>query len=67
MLKQPVFVLQVLVVDLFRGDVLAFKAHRLLYRSTLGLRVKKKKKKKKKKTWLVSSEVLSSQEEAVFF
>ena len=50
MLKQPVFVLQVLVVDLFRGDVLAFKAHRLLYRSTLGLRVKKKKKKKKKKT-----------------
>ena len=27
-----------------------FKAHRLLYHSTLGLRITKKKKKKKKKT-----------------
>ena len=31
-----------------RGDRLVFKAHRLLYHSTLGLRVIKKKKKKNK-------------------
>ena len=35
-------------VQRFRGG-LVFKAHRLLYQSTLGLRVTKKKKKKKKK------------------
>jgi len=35
-------------VKRFRGG-LVFKAHRLLYHSTLGLRVLKKKKKKKKK------------------
>ena len=35
-------------MQLFRG-VLALKAHRLLYHSTLGLNVIKKKKQKKKK------------------
>jgi len=35
-------------VQRFRGG-LVFKAHRLLYHSTLGLRVTKKKKKKKRK------------------
>jgi len=37
-------------VQRFRGG-LVFKAHRLLYHSTLSLRVMKKKKKKKKDDW----------------
>ena len=50
-------------VKRFRGG-LVFKAHRLVYHSTLGLRVTKKKKKKKKGVtdFFFSSLLLSSLE-----